>query len=124
MPVALFSGLEVDIAMIMACLPAINILVKKVFKLASTVGEDSKGYELERPSNSPSDRTGGKARQRSSLGYTTTIFAKTTPGNESEENIMNKVSLERRERENESVTQFQDSSVLKMVDFTVERSEV
>lgn len=94
MPVALLTNLELSVGMIMACMPALNVLMKKVFKLGTTV-DDSKGYEL-KDGAAPGLSGGMKSNSKggASMGYTMRIMA--TENNSSEEGIIQqKHSLER-----------------------------
>ncbi|KAA8899155.1 hypothetical protein FN846DRAFT_960950 [Sphaerosporella brunnea] len=130
MPVALTSSLEINVAMIMACLPALNVLMKRAFNLSSTIGENSKDFELERAShglsNNPELQNSSKGRIRS-LGYNSAVFSTKAPENESEENIMDQVSRdrerERRERTESDFAQMGSGQVVKTVDFTVTRDD-
>lgn len=81
MPVALYTNLELNVGMIMACMPALNVLMKRALKL-DTSHDGSKGYELKDSLGTNGMRSSGK---KSALGYSTKIM---TVDNDSEQGII------------------------------------
>lgn len=81
MPVALYTNLELNIGMLMACMPALNVLLKRALKL-DTSHNGSRGYELKDSLGTNGMRSTGK---KSALGYSTKIM---TVDNDSEQGII------------------------------------
>lgn len=88
MPVALFTNLELNVGMMMACMPALNVLMKKALRMDSS-REDSRGYELNDSHGASGMRSTGK---KSALGYSTKIM---TVDNDSEQGIIQQDPVKR-----------------------------
>lgn len=123
MPVALLTNLELSVGMIMACMPALNVLMKRAFKLGTTI-DDSKGYELK---DGAVHGLSGDMRSNSkggpSMGYTMRIMA--TENNNSEEGIIQqKHSLERSASDDKTnnYSGFTDARIIQTQEVQVEWS--
>lgn len=83
MPVALFTNLEINLAMIMACMPALNILMKRALKLDTSL-DGSKGYEL-RDTDGTGPMRSSRTKMSSKRRNSTTIMS---ADNDSEQGII------------------------------------